>query len=85
MTLSFSLNGASDSSDDPNSISLPFPLAHQCGGEMPSPMNMQANRCGVFAFSAAIASRPNADIDSSHGKATEAPSPLSNTRREMAG
>ena len=24
----------------------PSPFAHQCGGEMPSPMNMHANRCG---------------------------------------
>ena len=49
MTLILSRNGASGARLGPSSISAPLPLAHQCGGEMPSPMNMQANRCGVLA------------------------------------
>ncbi|TXT22369.1 MAG: hypothetical protein FD138_3472 [Planctomycetota bacterium] len=84
MTFSLSLNGASDSSDDPNSMSRPSPFDHQCGGEMPSPMNKHANRCGVFRFSAATVSAPNTETDSNHGNATDAPKLLSNRRREMA-
>ena len=81
MTLSLSLYGASGSRLAPSSIAAPSPFAHQCGGEMPSPMNMQANRCGDRLRAVAVSS-PHRCVDSSHGSATDSPNPLSKTRRD---
>ena len=48
---------------------------------MPSPMNMQAKRCGgrVLGF---VNSPPHKWAASSHGSETDSPKPLSSTRRE---
>jgi hypothetical protein len=82
MTLIFSLKRASGSRLGPSSIAAPAPRAHQCGGEMPSPMNRQANRFGAWAAWAVDVGAATA-IDSSQGSATETPMPLRSARREI--
>jgi hypothetical protein len=65
-----------------NSISAPEPLAHQCGGQIPLPMNNTANRFGAIALGVPKADSPaKKGIDSSHGKAIVTPMPFSTDRR----
>src|SRR5262245_51188731 len=65
-----------------NCISPPDPLAPQCLGLIPLPMNRAAKRFGgpVGAL-ADVGSLPQPASDSSQGRAIVTPMPLSNVRR----
>src|SRR5262245_44882103 len=65
-----------------SSMSAPDPLAHQCLGLTPLPMNRAAKRRGCAdADGDEGASLPQPDIDSSQGRAIVTPMPLSKARR----
>src|SRR5262245_48738894 len=80
MTLNLGRSAARGSRLRLKVISAPAPLADQCGGEMPLPMNKTAKRLGA-AVAAGDVWPPQNGTDSSHGKAIVAPTPLSNVRR----
>src|SRR6516162_3390835 len=59
-----------------NSMSAPELFAHQCGGQMPLPMNSTANRLGAVAAAVPVVDSPARNgIDSSHGRARVTPTP----------
>src|SRR5579883_2863093 len=72
-------NGANGCRHLPSSMSAPVPLAHQCGGQIPLPMNSTAKRFGAVAEEAPSLAKNG--IDSSHGRAIVTPMPLSIVRR----
>src|SRR5436853_5935431 len=80
MTLSLGRREASGWRLLPSTMSAPEPLADQFGGLMPLPMKSAAKRLGGVAAGAACA--PQTGSDSSHGKATEQPTPVRKVRRE---
>src|SRR5581483_2361244 len=88
MTLIFPFMGSSGSSDFPNCMSAPAPLAHQWSGLTPFPMNMTPKRFGnaaripAWEVLSAADDVPKPDSDSSHGNAIVTPTPRRNVRRE---
>src|SRR6516162_4304133 len=63
-----------------SSMSAPDPLAHQCLGLTPLPMNRAANRCGGAELDGDD-SLPPSGSDSSQGRPIVKPMPLSRVRR----
>src|SRR4051794_5679094 len=80
MNVSFSRTGASGSSTLPSCIAEPVPFAHHSFEWKPLPEKRQANRTGGGEPSRV--SSPQTGTDSSHGRATDTPTPRRNVRRD---